>query len=83
MEASILDFRRRSREIIEALERGEIVTVFYRGKKKGVMYPAGTDGEVGKSASDHPAFGMWKDRDDLADVDGAVRKLRKGRFDDV
>ena len=29
----------------------------------------------------HPAFGMWKDRDDLKDVDQAVRNLRKRRQD--
>jgi uncharacterized protein with HEPN domain len=27
----------------------------------------------------HPAFGMWKERDDVQDVDQAVRDLRKGR----
>ena len=27
------------------------------------------------------AFGMWKDREDLRDVDQAIRKLREGRHD--
>jgi hypothetical protein len=27
----------------------------------------------------HPAFGMWKDHDDLKDVDRATRNLRKAR----
>ena len=26
-----------------------------------------------------PAFGMWRDRHDMADVDAYVRGLRKGR----
>ena len=27
-----------------------------------------------------PAFGIWRDREDLADVDAYVRKLRAPRF---
>ena len=30
-----------------------------------------------------PAFGMWKDRRDMNDIDAWVRALRRGRFDDV
>lgn len=29
-----------------------------------------------------PLFGMWRDREDMADVAGYVRKLRASRFDD-
>lgn len=29
-----------------------------------------------------PLFGMWRDREDMADVTGYVRKLRASRFDD-
>jgi hypothetical protein len=29
----------------------------------------------------HPAVGMWEDRDDLQNVDQAIRDLRKGRYD--
>jgi hypothetical protein len=28
---------------------------------------------------EHPAFGMWADRNDLGDVAAQVRNLRKGR----
>ena len=27
------------------------------------------------------AFGMWKDREEMADIDAWVRNLRRGRFD--
>jgi hypothetical protein len=30
--------------------------------------------------ADDPLFGMWRDRDDMADVAGYVRKLRASRF---
>ena len=29
-----------------------------------------------------PLFGMWRDREDMADVAGHVRKLRASRFND-
>lgn len=31
-------------------------------------------------ASADPAFGMWRDRKDMADVEAYVRKLRAPRF---
>lgn len=32
--------------------------------------------------TDDPAFGMWRDREDMADVANYVRRLRASRFDD-
>jgi hypothetical protein len=32
--------------------------------------------------TDDPAFGMWRDRDDMADVAGYVRSIRASRFND-
>ncbi len=32
--------------------------------------------------TDDPLFGMWRDREDMADVSGYVRKLRASRFND-
>ena len=37
--------------------------------------------EESRRDTDFPAFGMWRDRDDLTDVDAHVRALRKGRVD--
>jgi hypothetical protein len=31
--------------------------------------------------TDDPAFGIWRDREDLADVAAYVRKIRESRFD--
>ena len=79
MKASVLDLRRRMKDILRALDRKEPVTILYRGKEKAVLYPSGTSRGRGGSVSKHPAFGMWKDRDDVRDVGKAVRALRKGR----
>ena len=79
MEATILDLRRRTREVLDALERNEAVTITYRGVKKGVITPAGAGEKNQRSAADHPAFGSWSDRGD--DVAETVRKIRRGRVD--
>ena len=87
MKASVLDLRRRMKDVLDSLGRNEPVTLVRRGKVVGTIQPpgaspdrpAGTDAAA--SASSHPAFGLWKDRADLRDVEAAVGRLRKGRFD--
>ena len=78
MRASILDLRNRMREILNALDLNEIVTLTYRGKEKAKIVPTQLD-TAKASLKGHPAFGMWKDRTDNEDVASAVRSLRKGR----
>ena len=36
MKASILDLRRRMKDVLLALDRNESVTIFYRGKEKAI-----------------------------------------------
>ena len=80
MEASIVDLRRKMSQVLKALDRNETVTILYRGKKKAVMYPVGREpGKPEMDPADHPAFGMWRDREDMKDVDAYMRKIRKGR----
>lgn len=83
MKASFVDLRKKSGEIIKALRRNETVTVYYRGKPAAVMHPITEDPAGEPKVEDQPAFGMWADREDLADVDGYLRRLRKGRFSDL
>lgn len=81
MKASFVDLRKKSREVIRALKRNERVTVFYRGKPAAIMQPpADEGGSSAIKAKDHPAFGLWADREDLRDVAAHLRHLRKGRF---
>lgn len=56
MKASIVDLRYKTREILEALERNESVTVLYHGKVRGVIHPAGKAPPA--AIGDHPFFGM-------------------------
>jgi len=79
MEASFVDLRKRSGEIIGALRRNESITVLYRGRPAAVMHPI-AEGSSSRAVADHPSFGQWADRDDLADPAEYVRQLRRGRF---
>lgn len=80
MNATFVDLRKRSKDIIDALRRNEKVTLFYRGKPAGVIHPIDDDAkpELPKLA-DHPACGIWADRDDMEDPTAWVQDLRKGR----
>jgi PHD/YefM family antitoxin component YafN of YafNO toxin-antitoxin module len=66
-------------DILRALARREPVTILYRGEKRGVLLPAGPSPSPAGKVKDHPAFGMWKEREDLEDVEAAVRKIRESR----
>lgn len=83
MKATMLDLRRRTKDIIRALDRGESVTLTYRGKEKGVIVPSGQRKRKYRSAADHPAVGMWKDREDMKDPSAWVRKIRRSRVHDL
>ena len=81
MKASFVDFRKKPGEILRALDRNEPVTLTYRGKPKALVTPIRSGGKGGTMKScEHPAFGMWADREDVKDVAAYVRKLRKPRF---
>lgn len=83
MEASFVDLRRKSAAILRAIERNERVTLFYRGRPKATIQPIESGTAPTMSAKDHPAFGMWSDREDMKDVAAYVRSIRRGRFDAV
>ncbi len=79
MKASFLDLRKKSKEIVRALDQNQPVTLFYRGKRKGVIVPASRPPEKSISAISHRAFGMWRDRTEMKNVRRVVARLRKTR----
>ena len=80
MQVTAVELRRRTREIFEALDRGEEVTLLYRGEKKGVIVPATNRRRKQRPMSEHPAVGMWKDREDMKDVHEYLRRTRERRL---
>ena len=82
MKATIVDLRYRMKDVLSAVERGETVTVTYRGKPKARIVPISEKRKVHDITKD-PAFGMWKDREDMKNPSAWVRKLRLGRRFDI
>lgn len=83
MNATIVDLRYHMKDVLLAIERGETVTVLYRGREKAKLVPIApaslTASEATPRTKDQPLFGMWKDRDELADPTAYIRKVRGPR----
>jgi antitoxin (DNA-binding transcriptional repressor) of toxin-antitoxin stability system len=83
MNATIVDLRYRMKDVLRAIDRGETVTVLYRGKEKAKLTPitpaSGQEAAPLPRVQDTPLFGMWKDREDMADPAAWVRKIREPR----
>ncbi len=77
MKATAKDLRFHSKELINAVNRGEEVVITFRGKPCAKLVPF--EKKKGKK-NRNELFGMWKDYKLTEDVDEYVRDLRKGRF---
>lgn len=77
MEASALDLRTRTRDLLGHVAAGETVIISHRGRPAAMLAPLKT---TSPKASDLPAFGMWADRTDLADPSAIVRDMRRSRY---
>ena len=80
MEVSAKTLGSRVGDILSCLDRGESVTITYRGKPRARLVGIKDGGAAAPRGPDtFLAFGMWRDRDDLTDVDAHVRGLHDGR----
>lgn len=84
MEATFVDMRRNPKRILDAIARNETVTLTYRGKPVARIEPIGA-GEASEptDVTKHAAFGMWTDREEMADPAAYVRRQRRGRYHDL
>jgi prevent-host-death family protein len=78
VDASAKDLRFHSKQILQAVARGEEVVITYHGKPCARMVPMAAE-PVAKDYGTGKAFGMWKDNPSVSDVGAFVRKARKGR----
>ncbi len=76
MNATAKDLRYNLKGIMDLVERGEEVLVTNRGKVKARIVSVS---EAADGLEENPLVGMWKDREDMLDVDVHVRNLRRGR----
>ena len=78
MEASVLDLRKKMRDVMSAIDRRERVTLTHR-RRRAVIVPFGAAKPGKVKVADLPAFGMWADRADMTDPVAYVDKIRKSR----
>lgn len=79
MEITAKSLRNRVREALDCVERGESVLITYHGKPRARLVGIGKQRQSGKVGGEPAGFGMWKEHEDMLDVDAYVRGLRKPR----
>ena len=79
MEASVLDIRKKMRDVMSAIDRCERVTLTHRGRRRAIIIPFSEAKRSKVKVADLPAFGMWAERTDMADPVAYVDKIRKPR----
>ena len=79
MEVTAKGLRSRVGAVLACLDRGETVTITYRGKPRAKLVGIEQEGRAERQGESLPAFGMWRDRTDMADVEAYLRGLRKAR----
>ena len=78
MHASAKDLRFHSKNLLEAVSRGEEVIITYRGKPCAKLTPLKKSNKTLSHLD--PLFGIWKNHDKTKDVTKYIRNLRKSRF---
>ena len=78
MEMTAKELKSQVGATLTCVERGEALTIIYRGKSAARM--VATDEDAAEpSAAKMPAFGMCRGQQDLADVGAHVHALQRGR----
>jgi prevent-host-death family protein len=79
MEVSAKELRQKTRLLLDAVERGEDVTITYRGRARARVVPMETEPDRAEADVGSELFGLWADREDLDDPLAWVRSLRQSR----
>ena len=77
MKATAKDLRFHSKKLLDTVNRGEEVIITFRGKPCAKLVPYR---EKKEKVTENQLFGIWKDNDQVQDIDDYVRDLRKGRY---
>lgn len=79
MKASLLDLRRKTNKVVEAIDKNQKVTLTRRGKTFAVITPANSKAKA-VLVKDHPAFGMHAESQNKEDVLDYMKKIRSNRY---
>ncbi len=72
------ELRLNTSQVLKKVQQVGSITITFRGKPVAKLLS--TSPAKNKKLTDYAAIGMWKDREDMKDVDAWVRKVRKPRF---
>jgi prevent-host-death family protein len=78
MEITTKELRMQPGRIIDQAANGMEVIITYRGKPIVKIVPI-KDKNKHEKKGDITIFGLWKDHDDINNIEEHVRELRKGR----
>jgi prevent-host-death family protein len=78
MHSTAKGLRFHTKELLDSVSRGEEVIITFRGKPYAKLVPIKEP--KNNSEKSNELFGIWKNREDLADVNSYIRKIREGRF---
>ena len=81
MKISANDLYLRLREMLDAVERGEEVTIIHRGKPRAKVVSVQAARRLRrKSARELPLFGIWKGHATIKDATAFISEQRRSRF---
>lgn len=79
MNVSVKTLNKRLPAVMEALDKNERVTLSHEGKKIALLQPVSDIESEIQRIRDHPAVGMWADREDMKDPAAWLREKRRRR----
>jgi prevent-host-death family protein len=80
MKATAKELRIHAKELLDAVSRGEHVTITFRGKPYATLVPYAPSDPPSVKQAEPDIFGMWADRDDMESVEDYLQNARKSRF---
>ncbi len=78
MYSTVTKLKYNTKELLDSVKRGEEVIITYRGKPAAKLVPFSEQENSQKEPNE--LFGLWADRDDIADVNEYIRQIRKNRL---
>ena len=79
MEITTKQLRVQPGKIISQVGRGQDLIITYRGKPRAKIVPITDERAYETEDSCDELFGIWKDRNEMENVEQYVRDMRKGR----
>ena len=78
MKATVKDLRIHSKELLDAVSKGEDVVITFRGKPCARLVPYEQTDKPADRNNQNDLFGIWADRTDIESIDEYLRNLRNG-----